>query len=135
AANPDKQATAWVRLFDVAVGYDDNVALVEETSLPAGQSTGSPFAEAFGLISVRPGRAEDLRIDASAYTVRYSDANEFDQDALRLGFAYLWDWQRWRVDAGPYYNYSALAGEGFERRVGASVNARLAFNDSMSLLI
>src|SRR5690606_9566114 len=68
------RAPAWVKLFDFAVGYDDNVALIEESSLPAGISTGSQLTEAFGLISGKLGPHEAVRLDASAYLVRYRDA-------------------------------------------------------------
>jgi NAD(P)H-dependent flavin oxidoreductase YrpB (nitropropane dioxygenase family) len=103
--------------------------------LPAGFSTDSAFAEVFGLITGRFTRFSSLRFDASGYSVRYADAGEFDQDAMRIGLAYLWNWSSWQLDAGPYLNYSALSGEGFERRLGAALNARYPVGDSAMLLI
>ncbi|HEX7080660.1 MAG TPA: tetratricopeptide repeat protein [Gammaproteobacteria bacterium] len=135
AGEPLPEPERWVRLLDFALGYDDNVALVEESSLPAGLSTSSPLLEGFGLLSGRLGDEVPVRLDASAYLVRYSDAPEFDQDGLRVGVAYLWDWADWRMDAGPYYNYSGLDGQGFEQRIGASLNARYPINDLASLSI
>src|SRR5690606_5060682 len=81
----------WIRLLDFAVGYDDNVALLEESSLPSGLSTESRLIEAFGLVSGRVGPRNAVRVDASAYLVRYADAPDFAQDAFRLGFAELWE--------------------------------------------
>ena len=135
-ASPGEPAppSSWIKLFDVALGYDDNVALLEEASLPAGLSTDSPLLEVFGLVSGRPGDSS-VRVDASAYLVRYSDAREFDQDGMRLGIAYLWDWRAWRLDAGPHYNYNGLDGSGFERRLGASLNARYPVAEGVSLSI
>jgi hypothetical protein len=125
--------TRWIGLFDVAVGYDDNVALLDESSLPAGMSTESPLLEAFGYVSGRVGAESAVRIDASAYLVRYSRAGEFDQDGLQLAVAYLWEAGSWQLDAGPHYNYNTLAGEGFERRVGASMTARYPLGQTTSM--
>jgi hypothetical protein len=62
-------------------------------------------------------------LDGSAYAVRYSRAEEFNQTALRLGAAYDWDARGWALSAEPYYSYGALAGQSFEHRVGASIAA------------
>jgi hypothetical protein len=128
-------ATRWIGLFDVAVGYDDNVALLDESSLPAGMSTESPLLEAYGYVSGRVGAESAVRIDASAYLVRYSRAGEFDQDGLQLAVAYLWEAGNWQIDAGSHYNYSTLAGEGFERRIGASMTARYPLGEATSMLL
>src|SRR5690606_29139205 len=120
----------WIRLLDFAVGYDDNVALLEESSLPAELSTESRLLEAFGLVSGRVGPRNAMRVDASAYLVRYADAPDFDQDAFRLGFAYLWEPGSWRIEAGPYYDYGVLAGKGFERRIGATLRAQYPIGDA-----
>lgn len=125
------RAAQWVRLIDFAVGYDDNVALLEEASLPAGPSTESRLAEFFGLVSGRFGKRNAVRLDASAYVVRYADAPDFDQDAFRLGFAYLWQAGSWRIDAGSYYDYGVLAGRGFERRLGATLTAHYPLGEAM----
>jgi len=120
----------WIRLLDFAVGYDDNVALLEESSLPSGLSTESRLIEAFGLVSGRVGPRNAVRVDASAYLVRYADAPDFDQDAFRLGFAYLWEAGSWQIEAGPYYDYGVLAGKGFERRIGATLRAQYPIGDA-----
>src|SRR5690606_18312491 len=111
------ETRGWMRLVDVTLGYDDNVALIEEASLPPGRSSGSPLLETFGLLSGRIGRSAALRLDASAYVVRYREAEEFDQEGMRLALAYLWDWRDWQLDTGPHYDYSVLAGQAFEHRI------------------
>lgn len=123
----------WLGLFDLAVGYDDNVALVDEASLPAGLSSSSPMVEAFGYFSGRVGAARAVRIDASAYSVRYARAKEFDQDGVQIGIAYLWQAGSWQFDAGSHYARSLLAGDWFERRLGASVTARYPLGESASM--
>src|SRR5690606_18560838 len=83
----------------------------------------------------RPGSSDAVRLDASAYMLRYSRASQFDQEGLRIKVEYLWDAGDWLIDAGPHYVHSMLDGTGFERRIGASMLARylLADNASMSV--
>src|SRR5690606_21851538 len=113
--------------------YDDNVWLLEESSLPAETSTDSRLLEVFGLVSGRVGPRNAMRLDASAYVVRYADAPDFDQDAFRVGFAYLWDAGSWQLDAGSYYDYAVLAGSGFERRIGARLTAQYPLGETASM--
>lgn len=130
-APPDR--ASWMGLFDFAVGYDDNVALVEESSLPAGVSTSSPMVEAYGFVRGWLGEAQAIRLDASLYTVRYGRAEAFDQDGLHLGVAYLWEAGGWQLHIGPHYAYSVLAGDAFERRLGASMTARYPVGESATM--
>lgn len=125
----------WLGLFDFSVGYDDNVALVDEASLPAGLSTSSPMLEAFGLIRGRLGRSQSVRVDASAYMMRYANARSFDQDGFQIGVAYLFDAGGWQLDAGSHYAYNLLAGDGFERRLGASLTARHRVGEAASVAL
>lgn len=125
-AEPIRSAekSPWIGLFDFALGYDDNVALVDESSLPAGLSTASPMLEAFGFVRGRLGKSKSVRVDASAYLMRYAEAASFDQDGVQIGIAYLFEAGGWQLDAGSHYAYSLLAGDGFEHRLGASMTAR-----------
>jgi len=127
------EKVAWLGLFDFSVGYDDNVALVDEASLPAGLSTSSPMLEAYGLIRGRLGRSQSVRIDASAYMMRYANARSFDQDGIQVGVAYLFDAGGWQLDAGSHYAYNLLAGDGFERRLGATLTARHRLGEASTI--
>jgi hypothetical protein len=123
---PDQNAASprpWTRLIDARVGYDDNVALIDTASLPAGRSTDSPLAEVFAFFSGPPGD-RPWRIDTSAYLVTYPDATEFDQRVFYASAVREWRAGEWYFDAGPGLSYSQLDGEGFERRIGAIINAR-----------
>lgn len=122
-----------LRLLDVGVGFDGNVALVDEASLPLGTTTDSPLAQVFGLFRGRPRPALPFVVDASGYLIRYADAGEFDQAAVRLGAAYAWDIQGWRLETGPYYSHSSLAGNSFERRIGAAVDLRHGLGEASTL--
>lgn len=113
----------WLGYFDLAVGHDDNVALVDELSLPATLSASSSFTEVLGYASHRFGQRVPFRLDLSGYLVRYADAPEFDQEALRIDSAFEWSAGAWRIEAGPRVAESTLDGDGFERVFGAGVLA------------
>jgi tetratricopeptide (TPR) repeat protein len=124
----------WLGYFDFAAGHDDNVALVDELSLPATFSASSSFTELVGYASRRFGQRVPLRLDFSGYLVRYSDAPEFDQDALSIDSAFEWRTGEWRIEAGPRFAESTLDGDGFERVLGArfvalrSLSERVTFD-------
>jgi tetratricopeptide (TPR) repeat protein len=120
---------AWTGFASLAVGHDDDVALLDELSLPAGVSAASAFSELVGGLSRTLGYSLPLRLDASAYVVRYPDARDYDQDAVRLGFSVLGTRGAWRFEGGPYYDYDRLGGSAFERLVGAGGRARRSFGD------
>jgi tetratricopeptide (TPR) repeat protein len=124
AAAPEAPpARPWTRLIDLRVGHDDNVALIDAASLPAGRTTDSSLAELFAYFSGSVG-ARPWRIDSSAYIVTYPDAGEFDQRVVYAGAAREWRAGSWFFDAGPGVSHATLDGNGFEQRVGVLVNAR-----------
>jgi tetratricopeptide (TPR) repeat protein len=123
AASETPSARPWTRLVDMRVGHDDNVALIDAASLPAGRSTDSSLAELFAYFS-GPVGARPWRVDASAYVVAYPDAGEFDQRVVYLGAAREWRAGDWYFDIGTGLSHATLDGDGFEQRVGVLVNAR-----------
>jgi tetratricopeptide (TPR) repeat protein len=113
----------WTRLVDLRAGHDDNVALIDAASLPAGRTTDSSFAELFAYFS-GPVGDRPWRVDASAYVVTYPDASEFDQRVIYAGTAREWRAGDWFVDVGPGVSHATIDGNGFEQRVGVVMNAR-----------
>lgn len=116
--------TSWAGLFDVTFGFDDNVALVDESTIPVGQTVDSPFAEVVAVVTGPLSGGPGMRFDGSFYSVSYDDADGFDQSVIRLGGFYHWQKSGWRLEAGPYLNRSTLDGDGFEQRLGVSLSAR-----------
>jgi hypothetical protein len=125
----DVAPRAWSGFASFALGHDDDVALLDELSLPAGASAASAFSEWVGAFSRTLGSSLPMRLDASAYLVRYPDAGDYDQDAVRLGFAVLGTHGAWRFEGGPYYDNDRLGGSGFEHLVGAAARARRALGE------
>jgi hypothetical protein len=121
---PAPRRTSWLSLFDMRVGHDDNVVLVDESILPPGQKKESTFAELIAYTSAAASADSGPRFDASAYLIRYPDADRYDQGALRLGGAWRWTFNDWRLDLGPHYNWNSLGGDRFEQRIGASIDLR-----------
>jgi len=114
----------WVRLIDFGFGQDDNVLLVDEEVLPEAQPTDSSFTEILAVISGPFSTTPGFRFDGTLYSVRYDDVSQFNQNALRLGGSYHWRPGTWRMDAGPYINYSTLDGDGYEQSFGVGFRLR-----------
>jgi hypothetical protein len=117
----------WQGYLAGGVGYDDNVALVDQTNLVGGQSQSSPLVEALGVVTYT--FAAPLHIDASGYSVRYADADEFDQNAVRLALAVDRTFEPWFLSVGPTLGHTTLDGDGFEQLVGADLRLRRALSD------
>ena len=116
--------SAWAGLVDLRLGQDDNVALIDAASLPAGQSTESAFSELLLHIGGTLGDARAWRLDASAYLVTYPDAAQFDQAVVHLAARYALRAGNWSIAAGPHYSRATLDGDGLEQHAGVSVDAR-----------
>lgn len=123
----------WVGFVDIGLGDDDNVALVDELSLPATLSASSSFTE----LAAYAGRSVEgqvpLRLGFSGYVVRYADAPQFDQDAVRFDLDFGWTPGNWRLGAGPYLGETLLDGDGFERTLGVGARAMRPLTEDLAL--
>jgi tetratricopeptide (TPR) repeat protein len=135
AATPATITSPYNAFIEVGIGYDDNLALLDETNISAGVTTDSTFGEFFGQIGGTPGFADNFRYDASAYLVHYPDASRFDQAVLRLNGEWAWRLDNWHVAAGPYYAYSTLDGDGYDQRLGlgASIGRPLTARSHLAI--
>ncbi len=115
----------WTGYFAGGVGYDDNVALLNELVLPSSEAS-SPLTEVLG-VATRDFGARPLRFDASAYAVHYSDVGDFDQTAVRLSFVTEQRLGSWALVAGPTLGRTTVNGDGFEELVGADLRLRRGF--------
>jgi hypothetical protein len=127
------QRGRWTRILELGVGRDDNVALLDSASLPAGRSADSPFYELNGYFA-KPFDGERWRLDANVYRVAYSDASEYDQLSVYLGTRYRWRAGDWSGSVGPFLNRSTLDGRGFEQELGAGLELRYALGDTGAAL-
>jgi tetratricopeptide (TPR) repeat protein len=122
-SNASETSRQWVSLVDVTVGHDDNVALIDDASVPAGQSVASGFTETFAVLS-GPLSPRGFRFDGSAYVVHYYDAEAFDQTVLRVAGAYRWSASDWTIEPESHLAQSTLDGSGFEERFGLGLSLR-----------
>lgn len=121
---PEARAAArWSGAVGVRAGHDDNVALRDEAGLPVGTTAESPMADVFATVQGPWNGHSGFRLDASAYLVKYFDADEFDQSQLRGGAFYDWRPNDWRMQVGVHASASTLGGDGFDRKVGADLVA------------
>jgi len=125
----------WTGLFDASLGHDDNVALVDELALPAGRSGDSSLTEVLAFATRSAGAAVPLRVDLSAYAVRYPDAGEFDQASLAVGAAFERRSGPWRLEIGPHYDRGTLGGADFEAELGFGARAQRAVGEGARLAV
>ena len=117
---PDvRVASRWTGAFGVRVGNDDNVVLQDEVGLPAGATAESSMADVFAAVQGPWNGRSGFRLDASAYLVKYFDADDFDQSEVRGGIFYDWRPNDWRVQLGMHASAGTLGGNAFDRKVGA----------------
>lgn len=134
-ARPAPRAGAsWTGLFDASLGHDDNVALVDELTLPAGRSGDSSLLEVLAFATRSAGAAVPLRLDLSAYAVQYPDAGEFDQTSLAVGAAFERRSGPWRLEIGPHYDRSTLGGADFEAELGIGARAQRPMGERSRLM-
>ncbi|HET7607171.1 MAG TPA: tetratricopeptide repeat protein [Gammaproteobacteria bacterium] len=117
----------WTGYFASALGFDDNVALLNELVLASSEAS-SPLAEVLGVVT-RDFGSRPLRFDASGYAVHYPDVGDFDQTALRLSLEGELSFGRWSLFVGPTLGRTTLNGEGFEELAGADMRLRRGFGD------
>jgi hypothetical protein len=123
-SEPDvRTASRWTGAIGVRAGNDDNVALRDETVLPAGTAGESPMADLFASVRGPWTGRNGFRLEGSAYLVRYCDADEFDQSEISGGAFYDWRLSDWRIQAGVHAGAGSLGGDAFDRKAG--VNGRL----------
>jgi hypothetical protein len=125
APAPAVAAPRWRGYLSGGLGYDGNVALVDDLFLGRGSS--SAVTEALGVAT----RTFDgpLRLDAMGYLVRYPDAGEFDQSSVRVALATQHELGRWTLTAGPTLARTTLDGDGFEESLGADLRLRRSIGD------
>jgi hypothetical protein len=128
-----EESSDWYGAVALRLGHDDNVALRDSLGLPAGVTAESPMADVFLSLTGTPAALRGLMVDASAYIVAYSDANDFDQSEFRLGGLYGWSPRNWWIEAGAHLVYGTLGGSGFEREIALSARAIRDLSDETSL--
>ncbi|HEX5420230.1 MAG TPA: surface lipoprotein assembly modifier [Gammaproteobacteria bacterium] len=112
----------WVTFVDADVGYDDNVALLDESTLPASTSASSAFRELLAVITGPISNGLGFRFNGSVYSIGYDDAGEFDETAARIGGSYGWTPGAWHIEAESRFDYAVLDGSAFDQQLGAGVN-------------
>jgi hypothetical protein len=120
---------SWSGYFAGGVGYDDNVALLDEQLFPSSDASSS-LAELIGVVS-RDFGSRPLRLDATGYVVSYPDVRAFDQTALRLSLTARKRLGSWTLLVGPSLARTTFDGDGFEELVGADLRLRRSLTGSV----
>jgi tetratricopeptide (TPR) repeat protein len=113
------RVSRWQGAVGVRAGFDDNVALRDEAGLPAGTTTDSPMLDLFAVVQGPWDGRSGFRLDGSIYTVKYFDADDFDQSEVRGAVFYDWRGDDWRFQLGAHAGAGTLGGDSFDRKLGA----------------
>jgi surface lipoprotein assembly modifier-like protein len=114
-------AALWQGFLQLSAGHDDNVALVDEITLPAGQSAASPLTELFGFGARSFGGPAHARLDFGGYFVRYPDAPQFDESSVNVAGTFSLSRDAWSFDLTPRYERTTLGGNSFESETGIAL--------------
>ena len=117
----------------IRAGYDDNVALRDELGLPTGTTGDSPMTDIYASIDAPITDADDFRVDAGAYAVRYFDDDEFDQNVVRAGITYAHALGHWRGRIGVHGNYGTLGGDSFDKSGSLSIRVNRRLSQATSI--
>lgn len=121
-AQPTRSVAArWQGFLQLAAGHDDNVALIDEVALPAGQSAGSMLTELLGFGGRSFGGPAHARLDFGGYFVRYPDAPQFDENSLNVAGTFALKRDAWSFDVTPRYERTTLGGDPFESEAGIAL--------------
>ena len=118
-----RTASKWTGAFGMRAGYDDNVALRDETGLPSTLASESPVADLFASIKGPYNGESGFRVDGSLYVIKNFDADEFDQSEVYGGVMYDWRPGEWRLQLGLHGSAGTLGGDSFDRKAGANFQA------------
>jgi tetratricopeptide (TPR) repeat protein len=120
----------WTGALGMRAGFDDNVALRDETGLPSTVTTDSPFADFFASIKGPYNGVSGFRFDSSIYVVRNIDADDFDQAGIYGGAMYVWRPGEWRLQMGIHGSAGTLGGDSFDRKAGGNFRAVRYLNEN-----
>ncbi len=131
---PDVRTAAnWTGAFGIRAGYDDNVALLDDLALSAGTTTESPLAEVFASFTGPWSGRSGVRVEGSAYFVKYTDAEDFDQSQLSGGLFYEWRPGNWRLQLGAQASTGGIGGDSYDRKIGPKARVVRYLNRNSSI--
>ena len=128
-----RTASTWTGALGMRAGYDDNVALRDETGLPSTLATASPVADLFASIKGPYNGENGFRLDASLYVIKNFDADEFDQTEFYTGAMYDWRPGEWRLQIGVHGSTGTLGGDSFDFKVGSGFQATRYLDNNSEL--
>lgn len=102
----------WLVSASANLGHDDNVL---DPASEVVRSRSDNLAELFAIASgpISGTLRDGVRLDVSAYALRYASISEYDMNVLRGGAAWLHLLGNWQGEAGLHYETSSLGGEGY----------------------
>lgn len=118
----------WFRGFSARAGYDDNVALVDDSAALSSLTTDSPFLQAFATLQGPYTSAIGFRFDSSAFLLRYADASDYNQLGLTVGAIYDYRYESVKLQFRAHVGATSLGGDAYDRNVKLSARITHQFD-------
>ena len=128
-----QRASPWTGAIGGRAGFDDNVALRDESVVVSATKTDSPFLDLFASVKGPYNGKNGIRVDASVYLTKYFDTSDFDQSEVYVGAIYDWRPGEWRLQGGVHFSIGALGGDIFDRKSGGNFLATRFLNNSATV--
>jgi tetratricopeptide (TPR) repeat protein len=126
-------ASPWTGAIGGRTGFDDNVALRDESAFLSVTKTDSPFLELFASVKGPYNGGDGIRVDARVYLAKYFDTSDFDQSEVYLNALYDWRPGKWRLQGGAHFSTGTLGGDQFDRKTGGNFLATRYLNSSTTI--
>ena len=121
----------WLAYSAVAAGYDDNVALVANSSVLGVSDVSDYFTEL--QLAVSAPLDQPWRFDAGLFALNYQDLTAFDQWGVNGSARYRFPVGRWNHEIGLQLGHTALDGDGMEDRRTLILVSRAAVSQHWQL--
>jgi hypothetical protein len=117
---PRRSSRNWLAYGSVSAGYDDNVALVANSSVLGVSEVSDNFTEVQAAFSTPLDRR--WRFDAGLFMLDYHDLDRFDQWSATGGARYRWSTGSWNHEVALQLSHTTLDDEGMDngRTLGLS---------------
>ena len=113
-------------LVSLAGGYDSNATIASDAGTLAISDKSDLFVEAFavGTHHLAGSNARGWHIDGALVQRKYSELDQFDQTASRVGLSYKTDSGRSQTGVGGYFDLTYVDGKRLEQAAVADMQAR-----------
>ncbi|MET0068947.1 MAG: tetratricopeptide repeat protein [Candidatus Thiodiazotropha sp.] len=133
-ANLPRKRSSWNSFLSIGLGYDDNVAL-ENDSLAVASEESDSFYELFGFTQglLSGNHDEGVLFRGSLFGDFYAELSDYSLVELNLGLYKRFPMQAWTSEGGIYATSSTLGGDPYLSSGNLVFDTRRGITDGMTL--